>query len=98
MDPVKQSHAEEYGKAPEIVACAPGRVNLIGEHTDYNDGFVFPMAIDFLVRVAITRRKDNHLRFYSVDYKDRKRATLAPSASARKTAGPTTPRASSSSS
>jgi galactokinase len=51
-------------------------VNLIGEHTDYNDGFVFPMAIDFAVRVAVTRRKDNHLRFYSVDYKDRKRATL----------------------
>jgi galactokinase len=76
MDPVKQSHVEEYGTAPEIVASAPGRVNLIGEHTDYNDGFVFPMAIDFTVRVAITRRKDSHLRFYSVDYKDRKRATL----------------------
>jgi len=76
MDPVKQSHLEEYGKAPEIIASAPGRVNLIGEHTDYNDGFVFPMAIDFTTRVAITRRKDTHLRFYSVDYKDRKRATL----------------------
>ena len=76
MDPVKQSHVEEYGKAPEIIASAPGRVNLIGEHTDYNDGFVFPMAIDFTVRVAITRRKDSHLRFFSVDYKDRKRATL----------------------
>jgi galactokinase len=76
MDPVKQSHVEEYGTTPEIVASAPGRVNLIGEHTDYNDGFVFPMAIDFTVRVAITRRKDSHLRFYSVDYKDRKRATL----------------------
>jgi galactokinase len=76
MDPVKQSHVEEYGKAPEIVASAPGRVNLIGEHTDYNEGFVFPMAIDFTVRVAITRRKDSHLRFYSVEYKDRKRATL----------------------
>ena len=76
MDPVKQSHVEEYGKAPEIIASAPGRVNLIGEHTDYNDGFLFPMAIDFTVRVAISRRKDSHLRFYSVDYKDRKRATL----------------------
>ncbi|HTO21442.1 MAG TPA: galactokinase [Spirochaetia bacterium] len=76
MDPVKQSHVEEFGKAPEIIASAPGRVNLMGEHTDYNDGFVFPMAIDFTVRVAITRRKDTHLRFFSVDYKDRKRATL----------------------
>jgi galactokinase len=76
MDPVRQSHVEEYGKAPEIIASAPGRVNLIGEHTDYNDGFVFPMAIDFTVRVAISRRKDSHLRFLSVDYKDRKRATI----------------------
>ncbi len=76
MDQVKQSHVEEYGKAAEIVACAPGRVNLIGEHTDYNDGFVFPMAIDFTVRVAISRRPDAHLRFYSVDYRDRKRSTL----------------------
>ena len=76
MDPVKQSHVEEYGRQPEIVASAPGRVNLIGEHTDYNDGFVFPMAIDFTVKVAISRRKDAHIRFYSVDFKDRKRATL----------------------
>src|SRR5215469_11887638 len=35
-----------YGRAPQWVAAAPGRVNVIGEHTDYNDGFVFPMAID----------------------------------------------------
>jgi galactokinase len=76
MDPVKQSHVEEYGKAPEIIAAAPGRVNLIGEHTDYNEGFVFPMAIDFTVRVALSRRKDSHIHFYSVDFKDRKRATL----------------------
>jgi galactokinase len=76
MDPVRQSHVEEYGKAPEIIAAAPGRVNLIGEHTDYNDGFVFPMAIDFTVKVAISRRKDGHIHFYSADYKDRKRAAI----------------------
>jgi galactokinase len=76
MDPVKQSHVEEYGRAPEVIAAAPGRVNLIGEHTDYNDGFVFPMAIDFTVRVAVSRRKDSHVHFYSVDFKDRKRAAL----------------------
>ena len=35
---------EKFGCAPEVSACAPGRVNLIGEHTDYNDGFVFPMV------------------------------------------------------
>lgn len=35
---------EHFGAAPEAAAAAPGRVNLIGEHTDYNDGFVFPMV------------------------------------------------------
>jgi galactokinase len=76
MDVVKQSHAEEYGRQPEVVASAPGRVNLIGEHTDYNEGYVFPMAIDFTIRVALSRRSDNQLHFFSVDYKDRKRASL----------------------
>jgi len=76
MDKLKASHREEYGRDPDVIASAPGRVNLIGEHTDYNEGFVFPMAIDFTVKVGISRRKDSHLRLYSVDLKDRKRATL----------------------
>src|SRR3954466_12395635 len=37
---------KRYGRAPEWIAAAPGRVNIIGEHVDYNDGFVLPMAID----------------------------------------------------
>jgi galactokinase len=41
-----------YGRDPEVIASAPGRINLIGEHTDYNDGFVFPAAIDKHVYVA----------------------------------------------
>jgi len=40
------SFIEHFGQAPTIAARAPGRVNLIGEHTDYNDGFVLPLAID----------------------------------------------------
>jgi galactokinase len=76
MDKLKASHREEYGRDPDVIASAPGRVNLIGEHTDYNEGFVFPMAIDFTVKVGISRRKDSHLRLYSVDLKDRKRAAL----------------------
>jgi galactokinase len=38
-----------YGRPPRWIAAAPGRVNVIGEHTDYNDGFVLPMAIEFTV-------------------------------------------------
>ena len=42
----------KYGYSPQWVAAAPGRVNVIGEHTDYNDGYVFPMAIDRYTVIA----------------------------------------------
>jgi len=41
---------EFNGQVPQVAACAPGRVNLIGEHTDYNDGFVFPMVSTNIIR------------------------------------------------
>jgi galactokinase len=55
------------GARPRIFA-APGRVNLIGEHTDYNDGFVMPAAIDFHTWVAAAPRTDNRLVVHSVDF------------------------------
>ncbi|HXT14204.1 MAG TPA: galactokinase [Gemmatimonadaceae bacterium] len=55
---------QRYGGTCEL-AFAPGRVNLIGEHTDYNEGFVLPMAIHLGVRVAFRRRDDNVLRAWS---------------------------------
>lgn len=53
-----------------IIAKAPGRVNLIGEHTDYNEGFVFPMAINFTVNVMGALREDNKVHAYSLDLND----------------------------
>src|SRR5262245_41881118 len=47
-----RAFTERFGAAPRWLAAAPGRVNLIGEHTDYNDGFVLPMAIDRYTVVA----------------------------------------------
>lgn len=56
------------GGAGDVVSYAPGRVNLIGEHTDYNGGFVLPMAIDFGVALAGRPRTDTICRLYSADY------------------------------
>ena len=56
------------GADPEGLWFAPGRVNLIGEHTDYNDGFVLPCAIDYETCVAIGRRSDNLVHVIAADY------------------------------
>lgn len=55
---LSEGFAEAFGRAPEGVWRAPGRVNLIGEHTDYNDGFVLPFALPHGVSVAAARRDD----------------------------------------
>ncbi|POH60770.1 galactokinase [Arthrobacter glacialis] len=56
---VAKAFEETFGAAPQGVWAAPGRVNLIGEHTDYNEGFVLPFAIDRAAVVAIRLRDDN---------------------------------------
>jgi galactokinase len=59
---------QQYGSSHSICVQAPGRVNLIGEHTDYNDGFVFPAAIDRYVTVLASPRPDRLIRAFSVDF------------------------------
>ncbi len=59
-----------YSANPSFIVQAPGRVNLIGEHTDYNDGFVLPCAIDFQALVAVQQRQDRLVRVVSVDYQE----------------------------
>ena len=60
---------QRYGTRPRIFR-APGRVNLIGEHTDYNDGFVLPMAIDRETAVTIAGRNDRILKIWSLNLDD----------------------------
>jgi galactokinase len=55
------AYVKHFGASPQVVASAPGRVNLIGEHTDYNDGFVLPAAIDRATAVAVGARDDDRL-------------------------------------
>ena len=64
-----QEFKRVYGEDRDVkVYFAPGRVNLIGEHTDYNGGHVFPCALTMGTYAAVRRRDDNKLRFYSANF------------------------------
>ncbi|OJT22963.1 galactokinase [Archangium sp. Cb G35] len=69
LEQVEQDFHERFGAAPAAIVRAPGRVNLIGEHTDYNDGFVLPIAIDREVWIALRPRDDRRVVVHSLDYK-----------------------------
>ncbi|MGQ4389862.1 galactokinase [Streptomyces sp. SAS_270] len=64
---VREGFEELYGAAPEGVWAAPGRVNLIGEYTDFNEGFVMPLALPHTAVAAVSRREDGVLRLHSAD-------------------------------
>jgi galactokinase len=61
---------ERFQSPPAFVVRAPGRVNLIGEHTDYNEGFVLPLAIDRAVWIALRPRADRRVVIHSLDFAD----------------------------
>ena len=59
---------QRYGTAPTYLVRAPGRVNLIGEHTDYNDGFVLPMAIEHAIYIALEPLDTSEVHLYSTNF------------------------------
>lgn len=65
---VEQAFQERFGTAPQFVVRSPGRVNLIGEHTDYNDGFVMPLAIDRAAWIAGRTRDDGKVLIHMLDF------------------------------
>lgn len=68
LSKVTTGFAEAFSTPAEFVIKAPGRVNLIGEHTDYNDGFVLPCAIEYATLVAVSARTDNLINVIALDY------------------------------
>src|SRR5215831_9545244 len=66
---LRLTHVSRFKSEPDIFV-APGRVNLIGEHTDYAEGFVMPAAIDFATLAAISPRSDGKIAIYSKNYKE----------------------------
>jgi len=71
VDYTKQTFKKQFGEDPDSVFMSPGRINVIGEHVDYNDGFVLPAAIDKYICFAIKKVADSELgEFYAADYDD----------------------------
>ena len=58
---------EQFQASPQVIVRSPGRVNIIGEHTDYNEGFVFPAAIDKSAFIAISLRDDDEIHLFAKD-------------------------------
>ena len=73
---LKDRFLERFGTAPLLVR-SPGRVNVIGEHTDYNNGFVLPAAIDKAIYIGLARRDDDEIVLYSEEFKEEHRSTVA---------------------
>ncbi len=71
-----QTFRQRFGEAPALIVRAPGRINLIGEHTDYNEGFVLPAAIDRAIWFAVSPRTDTTLDLYAQDLQEAHTVTL----------------------
>ena len=72
VDQALTTFEEVFGGRPDCVVRAPGRVNLIGEHTDYNEGFVLPCAIDRWIVFAARRRDDRQAIVHSAAHDERR--------------------------
>jgi len=65
---IKRVFTSNFGTTPDVIAKAPGRINIIGEHTDYNLGYVLPAAIDHYMYIGLIKNHTNTFNIYSVDY------------------------------
>ena len=68
--------ASQFNEAPSFVIASPGRINLIGEHVDYNNGFVLPAAIDKYMYVAVSKRSDHQIVMHAADIQQNYQTSL----------------------
>jgi galactokinase len=68
---IRKIFTEQFNDQPTIEVKSPGRINVIGEHTDYNEGFVLPAAIDKYGHVAVSKRNDDIISLYAIEFKER---------------------------
>jgi galactokinase len=67
---ISNTFKEIFLAEPALVVCSPGRINIIGEHTDYNEGFVLPASINKAIYVAIGQRNDDEVHLYATEFKE----------------------------
>lgn len=64
---IQKHFSEQFNTPPSLTVASPGRINLIGEHTDYNNGFVLPAAINQCIQFSAGKREDNEIHLFSID-------------------------------
>src|SRR5258705_9165327 len=64
---IQSFYYQVFGAQPHLISSSPGRINIIGEHTDYNEGFVLPAAIDKAAYIAISLRDDDEIHLSAYD-------------------------------
>ncbi|MGL1892671.1 MAG: hypothetical protein OCD02_13660 [Spirochaetaceae bacterium] len=77
MTEIELKHKEEYGHIPEVFYSCPGKITFSGEHTEYNDGVLISASVNLYCTVAISKREDNSVRFYSANYNERKKTSIS---------------------
>lgn len=76
MIDIEKIFLEKFNKKADMTSFSPGRVNLIGEHTDYNNGYVMPLTVQYGTWVAISKREDSEFHFYSENFHELKQRSL----------------------
>ncbi len=76
MENLISLHQKEHISDPEVIVEAPGAITVMGNHVDANDGYMIQAAVENCVKIAVSRRKDNSLRFFAPDLSERKRTTV----------------------
>lgn len=89
IENITHIYRKTFNQEPSYIARAPGRVNLLGEHVDYNDGFVLPAAIDRATYVAFSRTDSHHSTFVAADFEQQ--ADVSPESISTKTQSDSSP-------
>lgn len=76
MKDIYSLHKREYGTEPEVVVSTPAKINLMGEHTEHVEGYILSLTVNRRLHLAVSRRNDKQIYFFSQNYNERKKSTV----------------------